>query len=107
MSQEAQSVGYNGKSAYQLRINLQEGRIGGGAGGAGGGKRGGVDGGEGSSWGDSDSDGGDEWETGEDNDTQFITGRQKGIDVVKELKNLCLEHDEKASLKNLAIELNR
>ena len=88
-----------------MRINLQEGGRSGAEGEGGG--RGGQERGEGSSWGDSDSDEGDVWETGEDADTQFITGRQKGIDVIKELKNLCLEHDEKASLKNLAIELNR
>jgi len=40
------------------------------------------------------------------NNNMMITGRQKGIDVIKELKNLCLEHEEGASLENLAIELN-
>ena len=37
---------------------------------------------------------------------EFITGRQKGVDVVKELKVLCLEHEKGNSLENLAIELN-
>ena len=35
-----------------------------------------------------------------------IVGRQKGIDVVKELKIICLEHEETAPVENLAIELN-
>lgn len=36
----------------------------------------------------------------------MIVGRQKGVDVVKELKNLILEHEDDASIDNLAIELN-
>jgi translation initiation factor eIF-2B subunit epsilon len=36
----------------------------------------------------------------------FITGRQRGIDVVKELTQICLEHDDSSPIENLAIELN-
>jgi translation initiation factor eIF-2B subunit epsilon len=35
-----------------------------------------------------------------------IVGRQKGVDVVKELKQICLEYEETAQIENLAIELN-
>jgi len=35
-----------------------------------------------------------------------ITGRQKGVDVVKELKLLCMEHDKGRDVTYLAIELN-
>jgi len=33
-------------------------------------------------------------------------GRQRGVDVVKELKIICLEHETTAPIENLAIELN-
>ena len=39
-------------------------------------------------------------------DGAFITGRQRGIDVVKELTQICLEHDDSSPIENLAIELN-
>jgi translation initiation factor eIF-2B subunit epsilon len=35
-----------------------------------------------------------------------ITGRQKGIDVVKELRDICLEHETTSPVDNLRIELN-
>jgi translation initiation factor eIF-2B subunit epsilon len=35
-----------------------------------------------------------------------ITGRQKGVDVVKELRDICLEHETSSPVKNLRIELN-
>jgi translation initiation factor eIF-2B subunit epsilon len=35
-----------------------------------------------------------------------ITGRQKGVDVVKELKIICLELEDSSPIENLAIELN-
>ena len=35
-----------------------------------------------------------------------ITGRQKGIDVVKELHDICLEHETTSPVDNLRIELN-
>lgn len=38
--------------------------------------------------------------------TMNIVGRQKGVDVVKELKNLILEHEPGTAVENLAIELN-
>jgi len=52
--------------------------------------------------------GGDDTELnfGNNNNNMLITGRQKGVDIILELKNLCLEHEEGASLENLAIELN-
>jgi translation initiation factor eIF-2B subunit epsilon len=42
---------------------------------------------------------------GDDTDA-FVVGRQKGVDVIKEMKQLILEHDKSSSLKNLAIEVN-
>ena len=39
-------------------------------------------------------------------DGLLITGRQRGVDVVKELKQLCLEHETSSPIENLAIELN-
>eukprot|EP00590_Aulacoseira_subarctica_P000096 CAMPEP_0172438288 /NCGR_PEP_ID=MMETSP1064-20121228/72719_1 /TAXON_ID=202472 /ORGANISM="Aulacoseira subarctica , Strain CCAP 1002/5" /LENGTH=752 /DNA_ID=CAMNT_0013186835 /DNA_START=95 /DNA_END=2353 /DNA_ORIENTATION=+ len=44
--------------------------------------------------------------TGLDEDGFAIMGRQKGVDVVKELKMLCLEHDKGRDVTYLAIELN-
>uniref|UniRef100_A0A7S2JV07 Translation initiation factor eIF2B subunit epsilon n=1 Tax=Leptocylindrus danicus TaxID=163516 RepID=A0A7S2JV07_9STRA len=38
--------------------------------------------------------------------TMNIVGRQKGVDVVKELMNLILEHEPGTAVENLAIELN-
>ena len=40
------------------------------------------------------------------NDGLMITGRQRGVDVIKELKGLCLEHETSSPIENLAIELN-
>ena len=34
-----------------------------------------------------------------------ITGRQKGVDVVNEMKSFCMEHDESQSFDNLRMEL--
>jgi translation initiation factor eIF-2B subunit epsilon len=42
----------------------------------------------------------------ESNPEAAIVGRQKGIDVVKELKLICLEHEPESAIENLAIELN-
>ncbi|GKY96552.1 hypothetical protein MPSEU_000614800 [Mayamaea pseudoterrestris] len=39
-------------------------------------------------------------------DEFVIVGRQKGVDVVKELKLICLEHEPESAIENLAIELN-
>ena len=39
-------------------------------------------------------------------DGVLITGRQRGVDVVKELTLICLEHDDSSPIENLAIELN-
>ena len=39
-------------------------------------------------------------------DAGTIVGRQKGVDVIKELKMICLEHEETSPVENLAIELN-
>jgi len=36
----------------------------------------------------------------------MITGRSKGVDVVKELKAICMEHDSISPIENLMIELN-
>ena len=41
-----------------------------------------------------------------DHSTMMIVGRQKGVDVIKELKTLILEHEDEVSIENLAIELN-
>jgi translation initiation factor eIF-2B subunit epsilon len=35
-----------------------------------------------------------------------IVGRQKGVDVIKELKTICLEYEPTSPIENLAIELN-
>lgn len=35
-----------------------------------------------------------------------IVGRQKGVDVIKELKSICLEYEPASPIENLAIELN-
>jgi len=40
------------------------------------------------------------------NDGLMIAGRQRGVDVIKELKGLCLEHETSSPIENLAIELN-
>lgn len=39
-------------------------------------------------------------------DGMQITGRQKGVDVVKELRDICLEHETSTPVENLRIELN-
>ena len=44
--------------------------------------------------------------TVDDHSSMMIVGRQKGVDVIKELKNLILEHEDEVSIDNLAIELN-
>mmetsp|Transcript_21620 Transcript_21620/g.30290 ORF Transcript_21620/g.30290 Transcript_21620/m.30290 type:complete len:842 (+) Transcript_21620:40-2565(+) len=41
-----------------------------------------------------------------DHDGFLITGRQRGVDVVRELKTICLEHDLSNPIENLTIELN-
>lgn len=41
-----------------------------------------------------------------DDDGMQITGRQKGVDVVKELRDICLEHEMSSPVENLRIELN-
>lgn len=66
--------------------------------------------------GDDDSDFGDDMSFGVGggsgmmssnlDDGLLITGRQRGVDVVKELKQLCLEHETSSPIENLAIELN-
>jgi translation initiation factor eIF-2B subunit epsilon len=43
-------------------------------------------------------------DTDSGNVDQMITGRQRGVDVIKELKTICLEHY--GPIENLAIELN-
>jgi len=62
---------------------------------------------------DEDSDDDDRHDNGENLSSSnltaegsFITGRQRGIDVVKELTQICLEHDDSSPIENLAIELN-
>lgn len=35
-----------------------------------------------------------------------VFGRQKGVDVVKEMKEICMEFEESSPMENLAIELN-
>ena len=39
-------------------------------------------------------------------DGLMITGRSRGVDVVKELKAICMEHDSTSPVENLMIELN-
>lgn len=41
-----------------------------------------------------------------DEEGMQITGRQKGVDVVKELRDICLEHETSSPVENLRIELN-
>mmetsp|Transcript_9934 Transcript_9934/g.17404 ORF Transcript_9934/g.17404 Transcript_9934/m.17404 type:complete len:937 (+) Transcript_9934:57-2867(+) len=41
-----------------------------------------------------------------DDEGMQITGRQKGVDVVKELRDICLEHEISSPVENLRIELN-
>ena len=41
-----------------------------------------------------------------DDEGMLITGRQKGVDVVKELRDICLEHETSSPIENLRIELN-
>ncbi|KAL7500262.1 hypothetical protein ACHAWT_010981 [Skeletonema menzelii] len=41
-----------------------------------------------------------------DEDGMQITGRQKGVDVVQELRDICLEHETSSPVENLRIELN-
>lgn len=102
LSQEAQSIGFDRHEAYKVRLELQKDDEEGSAA---------IEddfaeesgiGQDGGSWGEDGAV--DGWAEG--TSAAFITGRQRGVDVVKELKNLCLEHDENASLQNLAIELN-
>ena len=40
------------------------------------------------------------------NTTDDIIGRQKGIDVIRELKSICMEYEVMSPIENLAIELN-
>jgi len=40
-----------------------------------------------------------------DDDGMQITGRQKGVDVVKELRDICLEHETSHPVDNLRIEI--
>lgn len=65
---------------------------------------------------DDDIDMEDEWNNddvldnkataGLDDEGMHITGRQKGVDVVKELRDICLEHETSSPVENLRIELN-
>lgn len=41
-----------------------------------------------------------------DEEGMQIAGRQKGVDVVKELRDICLEHETTSPIENLRIELN-
>jgi len=41
-----------------------------------------------------------------DEDGLMITGRSRGMDVVKELKAMCMEHESTSPIENLMIELN-
>lgn len=41
-----------------------------------------------------------------DEDGFLITGRQAGVDVIKELKLICLDHENSSPIENLRIELN-
>ncbi|KAL3782144.1 hypothetical protein ACHAWO_007504 [Cyclotella atomus] len=41
-----------------------------------------------------------------DEEGMEITGRQKGVDVVRELRDICLEHETSSPVENLRIELN-
>jgi len=41
-----------------------------------------------------------------DQDGLMIAGRSRGVDVVKELKSICMEHDSFSPIENLMIELN-
>lgn len=41
-----------------------------------------------------------------DDDGMHVVGRQKGVDVVKELRDICLEHEISSPVENLRIELN-
>lgn len=41
-----------------------------------------------------------------DDEGMQIAGRQKGVDVVKELRDICLEHETSSPIENLRIELN-
>jgi len=36
----------------------------------------------------------------------FVIGRSQGVDVIKEPKSICLDHEAGSLTKNLAIELN-
>ncbi|GFH48683.1 translation initiation factor eif-2bgamma [Chaetoceros tenuissimus] len=53
-----------------------------------------------------DSEGGfkDDWNL--DEDGTLITGRQEGVNVIEDLKNICLEHEVTTPIENLRIELN-
>ncbi|KAL7522846.1 hypothetical protein ACHAWX_007564 [Stephanocyclus meneghinianus] len=76
--------------------------------------------GRGSDSDDEDIDMGDEWNNDGivdnnannaaashlDEEGMQITGRQKGVDVVKELREICLEHETSSPVENLRIELN-
>lgn len=39
-------------------------------------------------------------------DNILVPGRQRGVDVIKELKAICLEYDTSCSIENILIELN-
>ena len=94
-SLEAESIGFDIEKAYQLKMALQSGVRG-------------MDGVEDDDGGGGGSD--DEWIGRGNDEEEFsfdnpVVGRQKGVDVVKELKDLCLEHGG-GSFQNLSIELN-
>jgi translation initiation factor eIF-2B subunit epsilon len=92
---KSQSIGFHPKQLFTQRVKLQEEETD---------QMSEVDEGQASILSGYDYD--DNIEFGAPTPTNEVIGRQKGVDVVKELKAICLEYEVTTPVENLAIELN-
>ena len=91
----SQSIGFNPKELFKVRMKAQEEEKD---------TISDVDEGQASILSGDDYD--DNVEFGAPTPTNDVIGRQKGVDVIKELKSICLEYELSTPIENLAIELN-
>lgn len=91
----SQSIGFNPKELFKARMKAQEEEKD---------TMSDVDEGQASILSGDDYD--DNVEFGAPTPTNDVIGRQKGVDVIKELKSICLEYELSTPIENLAIELN-
>ena len=92
---ESQSIGFNPMHLFSSRMKAQEEEAD---------QMSEVDEGQASILSGDDYD--DNVEFGAPTPTNEVIGRQKGVDVIKELKSICLEYEVGTPIENLAIELN-